>query len=291
MLIDVHGHVGRFGKDRTRTLSAAETIVRMNAWGIDKTCLLPLSEHPEGWYLKSSTEDIIAACAEFPARLIPFCLIDPRFGDNSPDTDFRHLLAEYRERGCVGMGEFLPNLWFDDPRCLNLYRQCGEFDMPVLFDMKDGVPRTYGVADDPGLPRLENALKACPDTIFIGHGPAFWADISGDSASNVRNGYPAGPVTPGGGVSRLLEEYPNMYADISAGSGYNGLTRDEPFGQEFLVRFQDKLLFGLDVTSRDATQEDFPHIPYLNRLREAGTLAPEAWEKIAHLNAERLLRL
>jgi hypothetical protein len=34
--------------------------------------------------------------------------------------------------------------------------------------------------DVPGLPGLESVLKAFPGVSFIGHGPGFWASISGE---------------------------------------------------------------------------------------------------------------
>ncbi len=239
MLIDVHGHIGRVLPDRSEFIDITNLIAKMDAWGIDKACVLPLSEHPEGAYLECDSGDVIVACSRYPYRLIPFCLIDPRYG-NRPDMDFSHLLDEYRSRGCKGLGELLPKLDFDDLRCLNLYRQAGKFGLPVLFDMQDR-PDGYGLRDDFGLPKLEHALQACPDTVFIGHGPTFWAEVSAEVPADGRSGYPEGPIKPGGAVSRLMREYPALCADISAGSGHNALTRDPIFGLEFLDEFQDKL--------------------------------------------------
>ncbi len=85
MLIDVHGHIGRVCRDRREFIDVTNLIGKMNAWGIDKTCILPLSEHPEGAYLECDTEDIIAACTRYSDRLIPFCLIDPRYGNDRRD--------------------------------------------------------------------------------------------------------------------------------------------------------------------------------------------------------------
>ena len=290
-MIDVHGHIGRVGRERTDTLSAEQLVAKMDAWGIERACVLPLSDCPEGWYLHCSTDDILAACKRFPDRLIPFCLVDPRFGDNTAHTDFRDLLAEYRELGCVGIGEFIPDLYFDDPKCLNLYGQAGEAGLPVLFDMTATIERSYGVVDDPGQPRLERALRECPDTVFIGHGPAFWSEISGDVPEAERGGYPKGPVAPGGAVPRLMDEYANLWADLSAGSGYNAITRDPAFGLAFLDRFQDKLLFGTDVLRHDQTEADVPIVGHFRRLRDEGALGEEAWAKIAWRNAVALLGL
>jgi len=291
MMIDVHAHIGRIGRRRADTLSAEELLQKMDAWGIEKACVLPLHDCPEGWYLQSTTEDILGACGRFPDRLIPFCLIDPRFGDNSPTTDFSDLLAEYKERGCRGIGEMVANLHFDDPRAMNLYRQAGKAGLPILFDMMHQIGGTYGLVDDPGLPRLERALRELPETIFIGHGPTFWAEISASVPADLRGGYPKGPVKPGGAVPRLMANYPNLWADLSAGSGYNALNRDSAFGLEFLDRFQDKLLFGTDVLRHDQTEREVPIVGYFRWLRDEGRLPREAYEKIARGNAVRLLKL
>ena len=54
--------------------------------------------------------------------------------------------------------------------------------------------------DAPGLPGLEKALKEFPDTQFIGHGPGWWASISGDVTQADLARYPDGTVTPGGAI-------------------------------------------------------------------------------------------
>lgn len=288
MFIDVHAHIGRVKPDRKEFLDATELVRKMDAWGIDQACVLGLSETPEAEYLESDTEDVLRECAHFPGRLIPFCLIDPRFGRNDPTMDFSFLLDEYHARGCKGIGEMLPKLFFDDPRLLNLARQAAKYKMPILFDMKS-IPTYYGLVDDPGLPRLEKALRACPETIFIGHGPSFWAEVSAGVPADQRWGYPKGPVQPGGAVPRLLAAYPNLWADISAGSGYNALARDPAFGLEFLDRFQDKLMFGTDACKRSDTADSVPIVKFFRQLREEQRLSESAWEKIAAGNARRLL--
>ena len=286
MLIDVHSHIGRVEQKLLEFIDVTNLIEKMDAWGIDKACILPLSEHPEGAYLNADTEDIITACTHYPDRLIPFCLIDPRFG-NRPDMDFGYLLEEYKSRGCRGLGEFLPKMDFDDALCVNLYRQAGKFGLPVLFDMQDH-HYGYGVRDDYGLPKLENVLKTCPDTVFIGHGPTFWAEISAD-VPETRNSYPQGAVQRGGAVPRLMKKYPNLWADTSAGSGYNALTRDPGFGLEFLDEFQDKLIFGTDSCRRSDVNITAPIVAFLRNIRENKKLSYEATEKIAWKNSVRLL--
>jgi uncharacterized protein len=289
MLIDVHGHIGRILPDRREFVDAGNLVAKMDQWGIDRTCILPLSEHPEGAYLECDTEDVIAACGRYPDRLIPFCLIDPRYG-NRKDMDFSHLLSEYKGRGCRGLGEFLPKLDFDDPLCINLYVQAGRFGLPVLFDMQDR-PDGYGVRDALGLPKLERALSACPQTVFIGHGPTFWAEISSEVPPAERSGYPKGPVKPGGAVPRLMRRYANLWADLSAHSGHNGITRDPVFGLEFLDEFQDKIMFGTDSCLRSDLGQPRPIVEFMRELRGSGELPEAALEKIAWRNCTALLGL
>jgi predicted TIM-barrel fold metal-dependent hydrolase len=91
-------------------------------------------------------------------------------------------------------------------------------------------------------------------------------------------------------VPRLLRQFPNLYADLSAGSGWNALTRDRAFGIRFLVEFQDKLLFGTDVCFADA-QGRMPQLGYLKALLQERQLPAAAYEKIVAGNACRLLGL
>ena len=68
---------------------------------------------------------------------------------------------------------------------------------------------------------------------FIGHAQTWWANIDKNNADQTVL-YPKGPVTPGGLTDRYLSDYPNMFGDLSAGSGLNALTRDEGFARDFL---------------------------------------------------------
>lgn len=283
MLIDTHGHIGNLIRDRREFVDAANLIAKMDAWGIDRTCVLPVSEHPECGYLEGYTSDVLAACSRYPKRLIPFCLIDPRFG-NDPAFDFSDLLGEYRALGCKGIGEVMPKMDMDDPRVINLFRQAGKFGMPVVIDMN--TPYSYGFSDEYGLPRLERTLNACPGTVVVGHGPTFWAEISAEPPP--RPTYPTGPVVKGGAVPRLMRRYPNLWADLSAGSGYTAITRDPAFGIEFLDEFQDKLLFGTDSCVRSDVDLVAPIVAFFRKLAEDRTLPAKTLEKMAWKNAVRL---
>jgi predicted TIM-barrel fold metal-dependent hydrolase len=142
---------------------------------------------------------------------------------------------------------------FEDPRCLNLYRKAGELGMPVVLhldvaylpDAEGGAPHYCPNWYGGNVDNLERALIACPKTNFIGHAPGFWRYISGDAETRTE-AYPKGPVTPGGRLYELFDRYPNLYADLSAGSGLGALSRDPEHAVKFMTRYADRLLWGRD---------------------------------------------
>jgi predicted TIM-barrel fold metal-dependent hydrolase len=92
-------------------------------------------------------------------------------------------------------------------------------------------------------------------------------------------------------VSRLMREYPNLWADLSAGSGYNALTRDPSFGIEFLDEFQDKLMFGTDSCLRSDVKKVYPNVDFIRRIEEEKKISKDAVEKIKWKNAVELFKL
>ena len=269
-------------------MSEDELLHRMDELGIAQAVILPLGMTPECFMLPFDTDDALEVNRRHPDRIIPFCNLDPRSG-HSPEADFSWIFEEWREAGCKGLGELTANMPFDDPMCLNLYHHCGRVGFPVLFHLAVRVAyELYGVADEIGLPRLEKTLRECPDTVFIGHAMAFWAQIASNVEEETRGGYPAGPVAGPGRVPELLQKYPNLYGDLSAGSGFNAISRDPEFGYRFLDECQDKLLFGTDICH---VNQDVPIVPWLNEARDAGKISNACYEKIARTNARKLLGL
>jgi hypothetical protein len=91
---------------------------------------------------------------------------------------------------------------------------------------------------------------------------------------------------PGGLTERLLSNYPNMYGDISSGSGLNALLRDEDYTRDFLKRFQDRLTFGSDCSDsagHGQTCVGWNIIQAVRRLAE-----PAVSDKILRTNTLRI---
>jgi hypothetical protein len=279
-MIDIHMHIGRLYM--APPLTPEYVLDFMDRSGIERAALLPM-ENPEATYFYVTTDEVLRAAAQHPDRFIPFCNIDPRRWTADLSVDYYPILCEYREKGCLGFGEAIAALPVDDPRAMKIYEGCGRLGMPVILDI-DG---THNL-DSKGLPGLERMVRELPDTVFIGHGPHFWAEISGDVTEEQFGTYPEGAIAPGGAVPHLLGEYPNMYADTSAMSGHNALTRDPEYGYRFLEEFQDKLVFGTDLC---IVGQEVGIVSYINDALIEGGISPTAYDKITRRNAEALLGL
>lgn len=295
MFIDIHTHVTRIKRPLAQVLdrvylTPAEMVAVLNANGIDKAVVLS-NVNPECRMDDNVTpQETLEICAEYPDRLIPFCSLDPRMVKNSPQSDFRPILQFYKDAGCKGVGEYIPNLPFDDPLNMNVFKQVEEVGLPLTFHIGPTIGGCYGCYDELGLPRLEKVLKECPNLKMLGHSQPFWAEISADVTEETRGGYPKGKVTPGR-VVELMREYPNLYGDLSAGSGYNAISRDPEFGYSFMEEFQDRLLFGTDLSGVVWPNQRPPIVPYFQKLQDEKLISSEAYEKITWKNANRLLGL
>lgn len=224
---------------------------------------------------------------KYPDLLDWFCYIDPRIGSNSAETDFSPYLEKYKKMGAKGLGEIFANIYFDDPRVENLLSYCEKYDMPILFHLSPSVGGPYGIVDDLGLPRLEKMLKKFPNLKFIGHSQLFWSEISSDVTEEIRNDYPTGPVIPGR-IVELLRKYPNLYADLSANSGYTAISRDPDFGYSFLEEFQDCLMYGTDYL---IPRGGINLTKFLDDAVAKGHISKVAYEKIIGKNAIELLNI
>lgn len=277
--IDVHTHVGRTWNGNGNTVLSADALVKwMDAHHVTKAVVLPLVSPESASYL-NLTEGALEAARRHPARLVPFCCIDPRTSYQGGRAGLRSMLKEYVDQGAKGFGEHKAGLPIGDPRMRALYEVCDDLRLPVLFHMDE----QRGM-DAPGLPGLESILKTYSKVTFIGHGPGFWASISGGVTAREMGGYPRGPVKPGGALDRLLDECPNLWGDLSAGSGAGALARDRGFAQRFLVRRADRLLFGTDYLKPGQEVPQF-------ELLAGFELTREVRAKIERGNAARLLGL
>ncbi|MDD4774502.1 MAG: amidohydrolase family protein [Eubacteriales bacterium] len=288
MFFDIHAHVYKYqypdGLGRMLMISPERLKERQDELGISRAVLLPLVS-PE-LYVPQSVGEIIELADRSDGRWLAFCNVDPRVLTNSSDAPIGVLLEHYQKLGCLGIGEVLPNMPWSEPRLQNLLRCAQDCGMPLLFDMTGRLDTGYGIYDDPGMPQLEKSLERFPDLQFIGHGPAFWAEISILRQESDRFGYPAYPVIEEGRIAELMRCYPNLWVEISAGSGANAMLRDTEYAVTFISEFSDRIIFGTDICYDD---QPVPQTGFLRELLNKGFITREIFENIAHANAERLL--
>ena len=295
MIIDIHTHITfedfpEFSTLLDREPFTADILLkRMDMEGIDKSVLLPLV-NPEclDSFAVSGNQECIKAARKHPDRFIPFCVIDPRSRMNTSEKEFMRLLMVYKELGCKGIGEMCASLWIDDVRYQRLFHCAGEAEMPIIFHFKPESCTSYGAIDEVGLPRLERMVKMFSKTIFAGHSPCFWNEISADITDDNRNAYPNGEITQQGRLWTIFEENKNIYGDISAGSAHNALSRDPGVGYEFSEKFNTQILFGTDRFT-SATEPIPPMLGFIKDGLIEKHISQTAYENIMHRNAERIL--
>src|SRR5688572_2802991 len=264
MLIDTHQHVFWWGRDDAGLVADLDTHGIDLAWlltweippGQDNPAYHPLLNpthfKPDGSHAGILLEDLLRARDRYPSRFVVGYCPDPLTGSAAKLFE-----AAYQMHGVRVCGEWKFRTCFDDPRCIELFRTAGELKCPVVLHLdvpylvgKNGKleyqPFWYGGT----VANLERALAACPDTVFIGHAPGFWREISG-GADKEAGVYPTGPIKPGGKLQPLFKRYPNLCADLSAGSALNALRRDREHARRFLTRDADRLLFARDYYGKD----------------------------------------
>ncbi|MEZ6054272.1 MAG: hypothetical protein R3B91_13870 [Planctomycetaceae bacterium] len=247
-LIDCHLHINHFDR------SIEDTIRHMDATGTTQAFILPLETGEGGVTLHSET--VLHAYFSYPQRIIPFCQTDIR----QPDVLER--IRAYHLLGCRGIGEQKEHVPLKDKRVEAVIALCDELNWPITIHFQDGKGGyNQGIQED-----LEPYLKKYKQVRIIGHAQSWWANISADVPTD--NLYPTGPVKPGGLLDRLLSDYPNLYADLSAGSGFNALSRDEDFTGGFLERHRKQILFGSDCPCRDGKGENFDGMCYSMQLQQ-----------------------
>ncbi len=170
------------------------------------------------------------------------------------------------ELGDKGLGEFYSSptpgwgMHIDDPRMKPLLEKCAELHMPVSIHVaedawmylpadstNDGLmnaatwkvdlTKTGILTHDQLILSLENAVRNNPKTIFI---VCHLANCCSDLDV----------------LGRLLDRYPNLYADMAA--RYGEISPIPRFAQAFIQRYSDRIVYGTDMgTSKEMYRTTF----------------------------------
>jgi len=280
-VVDIHQHVnyhGRFDDD---------LIAHQKVMGISKTVLLPSATAVSRPSTHLGKSNGLAARAHGNPACMRIAKQHPEhfvfFANEVPDLEgAKAELEKYLKAGAIGIGEQKFGVDCDSPHIQLVAEIAQEFDVPVLLHFQH---QKYNM----GFERFHKMLEKYPKVNFIGHAQTWWGNIDKDHKQEEL--YPKGPVTPGGITDRYLSDYPNMFGDLSAGSGRNSLTRDLDHAREFLLRHQSKLMYGSDCPDMEGKGEKCTGSQTLAIVRERLSDEPDALAKILSGNAHRIMRL
>jgi predicted TIM-barrel fold metal-dependent hydrolase len=280
-IIDIHQHLNYSGRADDVLLA------HQQAMGATTTILLPAGRSVN----TPSTHDGVSnglqaqclgndACRAFAgAHRSAF-----RFGANEvPDLDgATREIERYLKLGGVIIAEQKFGVECDSAEMQKIYELAQAYRVPVLMHWQFGM---YNY----GFERLYKMLEKYPRVNFLGHAQTWWGNVDRNNTDQSVM-YPKGPVTRGGTTDRYLSDYPNMYGDLSAGSGLNALTRDEDFARDFLTRHQDKLVYGSDCSDGEGAGPKCQGAQTIATIRRLA--ASKAIErKLLYGNAKKLFRL
>lgn len=293
-IIDIHQHTNYGGrrdaawKQIFPARSHEELRAHQRAMGVTKTILLPAgrevlqeSTHQgrsnglEGTV--SGNDDVVALARQFPDEFV--------FGANevSDLADAPSVVEKYLKLGAVVIGEQKFGVECDSAAMQKLYALAEAYRVPILMHWQAG---SYNY----GFDRFHVMLKKYPRVNFIGHAQTWWANIDRANRDDPKALYPKGKVATGGLTDRYLRDYPNMFADLSAGSGENAFKRDPEHARAFFARHQDKLLYGSDCSDKTGEPALCSGVRQIAQIRE---FSPNkaAERKILYENARKLFRL
>ncbi len=270
-VIDMHQHVHYSGRSDDALVTHQRTL------GATLSVLMPSGdrggEHKGG---SGEHEAVVALARRFPGEWVFFA------NEITDQADAPRVIERQLRAGALGIGEQKFRVDCDSPALWRIAEVAREFDVPVLLHFQHA---TY----NRNIENFHRTLEKFPSVKFIGHAQAWWAAIDKQYDPKAGN-YPKGPITPGGITDRYLTDYPNCFAEVSAGSGNGAIVRDEERFRGFIHRHQDKLMFGSDCpegTGRAPICFAARTLDAIRRLSPSKAVE----RKILYENAKKMLKL
>ncbi len=202
---------------------------------------------------------MLANYAKYKGRILHSTYIEP--DEVSTVEEAVKILEKAKADGAVAFGEhYGVGLMFDDPKNLRLYAACEKVGLPVTFH----IDTTKNMVEK-RMRQVERVLEMFPKCILIAH--AAWWDY-----------------LPDGTCDRMLQKYPNLYAETCASRV--SLNRDRGYAREFLIRNADKIVYGSDEGWWSFSDQE--HLSDFFQLLDELDLPVDVKAKIFRGNAEKL---
>lgn len=213
-----------------------EFIQAMDFLNISKALFVPTGLGPDNIGYKENMAELIEIQKKYPDRVIAFCTVDE--ADNNAPNVFNECLKK-GGKGLKLIGGH-PN-FYDIPLNNSVVNEL------VSIANKNKVPVLVHVS----LINLPNAanefeylLNKYPNVTFI------WAHY----CSSIFKGVNTEKCV------YYLDNYPNLYIDISMGGGikryFGYLERNPEKIRDFIIKYQDRMLWGADIILDDSSYKD-----------------------------------
>jgi predicted TIM-barrel fold metal-dependent hydrolase len=267
-IIDIHQHADYSGRPDDVFLKHQDLM------GISKTILLPAGRVYGLEAGAAGNDRVVEIARKYPEKYVFFANEVPYH------PEAKQVIEKYLKAGAKGIGE---QKFFIDVNSAPMYLICDiaqDYGVPILLHFQH---ERYNVNFD----QFHQVLAKYPRVNFIGHAQTWWANIDAMHEQPVM--YPKWKVTAGGWTDRYLRDYPNMFGDLSAGSGLNAMQRDESHAREFIQRHQDKLLYGSDCSDHIGQGPKCSGTQQIAEIRKLAT--PAIAKKIFWDNAARVIKL
>jgi len=207
----------------------------LGCFGISKVVLLPTGLSPDNKFYRVNSLFLMMWAKQYPDQIIPFCTID------EADPRAAEFVEQYILAGAKGVKLIggHPD-YYDEPlnseNMYKVYQKAAEYDVPVLLHGSlINIPELQD--------QLDQVYSDFPEVTFIHahYGQTLMKGINLDV------------------IAELLDKHPNLYIDLSMGSGITGyhryLKQDLETIRNFVIEYQDRILFGSDLILYFATND------------------------------------
>ena len=311
-VIDVHNHLGG-GKQALTPERVARYLAEMDAAGIRTVVNL------DGGWGRRLDETLAALDSAHPGRFLTYALIDFQGVDDPgwSDREAKRLVQSF-EAGAKGLkfhktlglgarykdGRLMP---VDDLKLDPIWEVCARFKRPV--EIHTGDPGAFFTPLDRFNERWHE-LNQHPNWLYSSDRFPKRADLHAQRNRVIARhpgttficAHMANDAEDLAEVGRWLDTYPNMYVDIDA--RINELGRQPYAARRFLLKYQDRVMFGTDTSPDRAayrmyyrfleTDDEYfdssaGHHPQGFWMVYGVFLPKDVLEKLYVRNAERLL--
>lgn len=229
--IDMHEHY-QDGGDVEEFLKAAGCL------GISKIVFVPTGSAPDNQGYKTHQESLIKQIKKlYPEKIVAFCTID------EADPEAAEIFEQCLKDGAEGLKLIGGHpKFYDEPlnseNMYKVYQKAAEYKVPVLLH--------GSIINIPELKdQLDQVYSDFPEVTFI----------QAHYCSTIMTGINLDQC------AELLDKHPNLYIDLSMGGGIERYQRyfrqDLGKVKDFILTYQDRILFGSDIILSGSTSKDF----------------------------------